>query len=303
MVDPMRTPVDHISRFSHWLRREIENGFAVGPDLHAYLNTTFGHTDLPRILATAESADIDSLMDLLFFPDEQMRLRFEAQWGALTFSRHDLEGILKALTDAPPQALVRTDINAIRIPLPPFAAETLLQRLNLLWQPARPLAPILQEVFPETRRVAVRMHLRCAALAWHQAQIDLLERFASKMPANAADYGEAMLSLLSILPEIAADQTAEEFLITRKRRYHQLWCKAEEFERRRRASNMEILMLQGERAVLGTPQHWRARMDQMDRLSLLLFNRIESIQPPLARHIDVTSGEARDMDLLLGLLG
>jgi hypothetical protein len=301
----MQSPVDQNSRFSKWLRRELEDGFSVDPKISDYLNTTFGHDDLAHILATAESGDCDTLTDLLFFPDEKLRFRYEMQWGGVTFSEADVNAILNHLVERPPQVVMRTDLNGpqIRLAMPDFSAETLLQRLHLIWRPARKLKTVLKSIPSESRRAEVRLYLRGAHLAWHPGQVEAVALCLTRMPPSTDDFLETLTFLLSIIAELPAGQAAEALLIDRKRAFFQAWCKAEEFERRRLASNMEILMLQGERATHGTPQHWRAQMARIDRLSRILFNRIEYIHVPFEERLDPGSvGTSSNLDSLSGLL-
>lgn len=305
MVGPMSPATDRNRRFSLWLRHEIENGLSVGPDTCAYLNATFGHTDLARILSSAESSDVDTLTDLLFFPDERLRCRFEAQWGEDHFSETDLGVIRMQLIACPPQPLIRTDWSErpLQLTMPAFAAEALLERLKLTWRPCPPFRPILQRMEVDLR-VAVRMRLRSARLEWHTGQADLMVLYLTRMPAQTADSIETLTFLISLLAELAADAAPEAFLIDRKRFYFQSWHKAGEFERRRLASNMETLMSQGERAAHGEPQHWREQMARIDRLSLILFNRVEWIADPVNAHREVApNGSARDLDALMEWLG
>ncbi len=292
-------PAADAYRFGLWLRHQIENGLAVTPDVSAYLDATFGCTDLVAILETAESSDIDTLTDLLFFPDEALRLDFEAQWGHADFDEADIDAIRSRMTADPPQALIATDRGGagIRLEMPAFAVESLLRRLNLSFRPDPGLEAVLDGMAAE-RRTEVRMHLRCARLAWHTGQIDFLRRYLSRVPSDAPDFIETLVFATEVLPDMPAGVPSDLFLSGLKRSYFQAWSRAAAYERRRRAANMEILMLQGERAAHGDPQHWSRQMDRVDRLSRVLFQHIEWIPVPIESHRDQSPED--DLEGLLG---
>ena len=277
---------------SRWLRNELKSGIVLTDDVLHYLEATFGIRDLPSVLADADACEIDSMMELLFYPDLELQERYEAQWGKEIFTQQDRDGIIEMLCDTPEVAeiaLPDTD-DKISIPVPDFASRTFVQRLNICWHPPAQLLQLLnQKSFGEIG-VKTCVQLRNARIAWHKNQVALISLFLAKMPAASETFAPDLDFLISILSELAIDGDAYAFLIGKKFFYFKSLCSADDYDRKRLISNMEILMMSGNRSAHGSFEQWRQNMRRVDRICQTLYGRTQFFQQSENRCIDLQAG-------------
>jgi len=253
-------------------------------DALSYMRTTFGTTDFAAIAQSAESTELDSLLELIFYPNAKMLAGFETHWGETVFTTTDKAATEDALLSDPPQTVLTDPAGGLetrwvmRLTVPGFALCSLLQRLEISWQPAARIAEALKRL-PESRFIAVRIRLRHANVAWNPGQVALTFCFLERFPPMDDDFEHCLDYLLSILSELPPQKDRQEdhyaFLCDKKYFCFQALCRAEAFERRRQQSSMELLMLQGERAAHGDIVLWREWMRLIDRINMVLFGRTE----------------------------
>jgi hypothetical protein len=184
------------------------------------------------------------------------------------------------------------DENGLEVSLavPSFACRTFVERLNICRQPPEQLAQLLDADDLDDMELAIRVQLRNAGLSWHQDQVALIHLFLTRMQSSSPAIESDLAFLISILPELASGGDAYAFLIAKKFFYFQSLCRAEDFERKRMASNMEIMMMSGARSAHGSIHEWRQCMRRIDRICQALFGRTQFFQQPDSQCIDLQDG-------------
>jgi hypothetical protein len=272
-----------------WLRRQLEHGITVSEDVLDYLASTFGTRDLAAVAADADASEADSLLEMLFYPDSHLLLKFEARWGRESFSGRNREAIIDALCSHPPTAhLDLPDAGSpLDLPVPAFACRAFVERLHI----CRGLHPDLDDILEAHPKsgdlLMIRVRLRHARLKWHDDQVALMGKFLNRMPASSQTFLTDLEFLISILPEMSGGDDGHTFLTGKKLFYFKALCGAEAFERKRAAGNMEILMLSGARSAHGNIEEWRQLMRRIDRICKALYGRTKHFQPPDGRHFDL----------------
>lgn len=287
-----------------WIIDTLQAETPIGGDVLAYVRATFGNDDLAHIMAAADSADIDSLLDLIYYPDLTLQAHFEKNWGCVVYSPMDRAEIIARLSA---ESIISTIVCSvppvkIEIPLPTWIFDVFVQRLNITWQPDVRIRHALERHLPPDRQIIIRIHLRnagrlCEIGTARPHQASLVSTFIEKMPWTSADVESGLLFLLTILAEFPEGQTPYDFLLSKKAHYFQCLCRAEDFERKRRTANMETLMLQGERAAHGSLDQWRGYMRQIDAICQALFGRTQFFGQPRDVHATIEPGDdGWDMD-------
>ncbi len=277
-----------------WVRETFKQGLVLTADIARYMESVFGTRDLDAVLSDeTRDSEIDSLLELLCFPDRPLQLRFESRWGHCTFKAQDLAAIESRLSREMlgTRILSPTGILLATVDMPPFALLSFIRRLNITWQPPLGIAAVLGRHHPSDRGLAVRVHLRNARLAWHRDQVNLLMLYLEKMPPDAEQFENGLVFLLSIVPEMAPDVNGYDFLVAKKFFYFRSLCRAEDFERKRRSSNMEIMILQGVRAAHGSIDEWRQNMRMIDLICQALFGRTQFFQQPGEHCLDIENSD------------
>ena len=278
---------------TQWIRGVFRQGLVLSEDVARFMESAFGTRDLSAVLSESHDSEIDSLLELLCFPDLQLQARFESRWGRHAFTDDDLAAVLELMGAGPLRTAIMSPAGdrLAFVDMPPFALQAFVQRLKITWQPPPQLARVLEEHHPDDRGLTVRVHLRNAGLAWHAQQIRLMGLYLGKMPAEAEQFESGLVFLISILSELQPGGDGYEFLIAKKFFYFQSLCRAEDFERKRRSSNMEIMILQGARAAHGSIDQWRRYMRRIDLICQALFGRTEFFQQPGEHCLDVANSD------------
>ena len=284
-----------------WLREALQAGIYIEDELRAFMRTTFGTAELSVLLTDPDSAEAASFLELLFYPNQELRNAFEARWGRYLFSAADQAAVSDALTH-PPLVLPlfeARDREPILFQPPDFAVDSFVQHLNIAWQSPPSLRQLLDAQLKGRQRSDMRAILRHAKMAWHTGQIALFALFLQHQPesTDAAESG-SLAFLLGLLPEMAPASEPFAFLTAQKQRCFQALCKAEAFERRRKTHNMETLMLQGARDACGSIAQWQERMRQIDHLCRTLFGSTRFFHQLSENHLEIhPSADAGGVDL------
>ncbi len=281
------------SALAKWIRAILADGVVLTDAVKHYMDATFGTSDVVAVIESDSGGELDSLHDLLFFPDFEVQIAFEVQWGDDAFTAKDLAVVQDQLCEKPLNAtLVQSSHQEkVLLTVPEFALRAFVKRLNITWQPAPQITQALAHRWHGRQGIRMRVHMRNARLDWHANQVQFMQYFLSKMPQE--DYGTeaCLIFLLTILSELESQSDAYQFLAAKKFFYFQSLCKAEDFERQRTSSNMEILMLQGNRAAHGSIAQWRQQMQWVDQICQALYGRTEFFEQPNDHHLTLPKGE------------
>jgi hypothetical protein len=276
-----------------WLRRQLERGITIGEDVLDYLEATFGKRDLAAVVADEDASEVDSLLELLFYPDTGLQLKFEDRWGRESYSEGDRDAIVDGLCSDPPIAhldLPDTGVT-LTLPVPCFACRTFVDRLHICHKLHPNLDEVLEGLPKSENLLMTRVQLRNARLKWHDDQVVLMDKFLTRMPSPSRTFSTDLEYLISILAEMSKGDDGYGFLTGKKLFYFKALCNAEDFERKRAASNMEIMMMSGARSAHGSIEEWRRLMRRVDRICRAVYGRTEFFQQPDSRHIDLQENE------------
>jgi hypothetical protein len=273
---------------ARWARQVLQRPIRPDKAWLDVLEATLGTRDPTILLIEGDSSESASILELLFYPDQQVRLDFERRWGERTFSTEQadvlVDGLLKEAMTA---SLQMDDVpHTLAISVPDFAVAAFIARLKITWQAPDGLLPILHAILPPQELVEVRSRLRQARIDWHAGHIHLIERFLTRIPMTSEDFPPCWDFLLSILDELRPKEPPFEFLAARKLFFFQSLCQNEAFEQRRLNSNMEILILQGARAAHGDLRQWQTGMRLVDRICTALYGHTRFFQRPGRAKLD-----------------
>lgn len=302
------TMIAALTDLADWVRRTLQRDIHLDAGLLACLESTFGRPDPEFLLADPHASEAASFLELLFSPDLRVRQNYESQWGHLCFAEEDLRALLEGLDRPPVMATLHAAHGSepLHLEVPADALAAFVQRLNMTWRPPPELDRTLKTRLDDPHRSRVRSTLRHSRVAWQPHRVQLIDLFLSKMSPTADGFESDLSFLCTLIGELGPGQAPFDFLMGKKLFYFQALCKAEDFERRLRAGNMETLMLQGGRAAYGDIDQWRTSMRQVDQVCIALFDRTHYFQQPIEAVValdESAPGESPSVETLLSLLG
>ena len=111
----MHGPILHTA-LVRWIRSVFQEGLVLTADVIQFMESVFGTQDIEAVLKEAHDCESGSLLELLCFPDRELRLRFERRWGGHAFTTGDQRTIISQLCRTPLHAVVKSTSGAALVP-------------------------------------------------------------------------------------------------------------------------------------------------------------------------------------------
>lgn len=281
------------------IKQILSKGIDVSDDVAHYIDSTFSNPavqELKTILADDSNCEKDSLLELLFFPDESMQMALEETLERYRPQKEDENKILNYLNREPLQITFRfrDERGAVRLLIPQDVARQFITRLNI----SRHLDPILLESIlnygDDKNCNRFKVKIRNSRFCASGKKTGFLCGFFDKIGARSDDIFECLEFVLEFLDEIKKDSDIYRSLMARKKFYFISLQKAQKMDGRLEKYNVETLMARGERVVLIDQADIRKKMQLIDRISRAVFGKTEYFEQPVSdeRHMEIGSPKA-----------
>ena len=259
---------------------------------------------LASFLADDTNSERDSLLDLIFFPDQAVQIELEP---LLEAARYSVDDEIK-LHDRLMTRAIHARINLpdgrklVSLLVPDFIKSQYLERLNIAWQMDAQVATAIETFLPAELGPIAKVRLRNAGICTWSVHRVFLCRFFERMAASDPDYLACLDLALSILQTADEGVDVYDLLIEHKRSLFRSLQQARRFETLRGRSNMEILMLRGVRAPHVSPNALMQHMRLVDLICSGIFGKTEAIDMPIEEPVrqvsDLDTAEAAVQSLL-----
>ncbi len=257
----------------------LAQGITADTAVCTYIETTFSTpslTGLQAILADETNEERDSLIDLILFPDEAFQVALAPLLTEHAFSAADQKWVIRYLSKTQHTVVAYFPMLSghASLALTASAIQTIVERLNICWQPDPALRKVVDNQARPDRRIAIYVRLRNANLRPDPPGIRLLCRFL-KVFATATDFFEIFDFMVGWVARINGEDAYSQ-LMAEKLRYVEAVRYAVKFEQMQQADNMETLMLRGIRAPTMGVQEAAAQIDKIDRLVAELYGQADT---------------------------
>lgn len=254
---------------------------SAGADVMAYIHGTYGPIDSEEIKALVENPDggeRETLVELIFFPDESVQVQLETVLAKHPCSSGDAADIAAELSKRNLSATVALDEagQTLTVRVDRIVIDSILARLNIVYTLNADLDRAVGKWVPADRQNAVKVRLRNARFQPIGRQLDSVHRYI-----RAASRDDGFLDdldfLLAFVQEIDPDSDLYDAMMRRKKRCWRQLNKFARFEERLRRTNMETLMLQGERFPYVDRSQMQHTIAAIDRIALAVYQKTEPI--------------------------
>jgi len=264
------------------IRAILNRGMILDDDVIHYIDSTFSNPtvgQLESILNDDTDCERDSLMDLLFFPDESMQLQLEQVLETLQLERREEPRVLACLCKTPLDVPLRfaDQRGTLRVRLPESFAARLLSRLRIGKTMDSRLLAAISNFGAQADRLKVR--IRNARFAPTARRIEILHSFFEKIDPAGSDATACLDFLLDFLEEFDEHKDPCRALADKKKFYFLNLQKAARLAHQLQHTNMETFLLQGKRVMLIDAADARRKMKIIDRISRALFGKTEYFEP------------------------
>lgn len=298
---------DPCRKLANAIRSILCKGIELSPTVVEFVDSTYASPtaeDLLTILIGESDSDRDTLLELIFAPDEHFQERIESfliryQWSPLDESK-----VVDLLGNPIPEATLVFPDDRGRVPVTPprWIVETLVSQLHITRQLPDAIGTTIVESLRQPLRNRVRVRLR--NLRWNltKPQIDCLCRYMSTVDAQLPSFLPNLEFLTQFLCGLGATEDIYESLMEHKR---MCWAQLEQAIKQETTlaeSNMETLLMRGERILHFDKDNLRQTIIAIDDISLSVFGNTEPLHP---KESTINLGEYQgreDLDRLVKLL-
>jgi hypothetical protein len=282
----------------------ISEGIVLSDDVVHYIDSTFSHPsieELNAILTDDSDCEGDTLMELLFFPDESIQTRLEELLEQCRPQKEDEERIINCLCRDPLQITFHfEDIRgALKLQIPNGVIRQFLVRLRI----SRHLEPALIESIrnygDEQNSNRFKVKIRNSRFAPSDSKTDFLCRFFDRIGSGSNDVFECLDFVLGFFDEITKDGDIYRELIAKKKFYFICLQKARKMDARIEQHNIETLLMQGERVALIDQADARKNMQIIDRICRAVFGKTEYFEQPVSEESRFDVGSPEDIQSIV----
>ena len=265
------------------IRKVLGAGITLGDDVIHYIDSTFSNPtieELQAILQDDSNCEKDSLMELLFFPDETMQLELEEMLESLQLGKPDEDKVRGALCRQSLQVMIRLpeDRGTIDLVLPHEVAPGFIARLRIAKHLDEKLREVIKRRAGGDAANGYKVKIRNSRFLPAEKKIRFLCDFFEKAATQSYDFNICLDFALSFLDELKEDQDLYQALMAKKRFYLRSLQKAKKLETQLEKSNLETLLSQGQRVILVDKADARKKMLVIDRISRAIFGKTEYIE-------------------------
>jgi hypothetical protein len=266
----------------------LSRGLDLSAETLRFLDSTLGHpsaAELSALLADDTSPERDSLLELLFSPDEALQIELEDRLDIQPSEHPSAEEVVARLVAA--SLAVRFRFPDGRGILEVVLTAPLARRLVLGLGINRDLPARLSEVIAahasgNTAR-RVRVMIRNARFTFTPANREFLCALLPKLDLQD-DTGRACLAFaLEMLAEIGGSADIYTALAARKRWLSRALHHSRQLREHLAHSNVETLLSQGQRLTWTDEALARRQMDYIDHICLAVFGRSEPVDTDESR--------------------
>jgi len=262
----------------------LNEGIPLSDEVVHYIDSTFSNPtleELKNILEDDSNCEKESLVELLFYPDEKIQLQLEEFLENNSFEREDEEKVSNYLYQKPLLIVFHfaDKRGAFSLAISEATAHQFVKRLNILKQIDRSLISTIKKKVGENHKNRFTVRIRNSRFAATDKALWLLCTFFEKWDTQTGDALTCVDFILSFLEEINRDDDIFEALMKKKRFYLKHLKRTEKFEEQLQKTNIETLMLRGKIPAFIDKNEAREKMEIIDRISQSVYGKTQYFEP------------------------
>lgn len=280
------------------IEKILQQGMELSPDALHYIDSTFSNPtleELEKILTAESNSEKDSLMELLFFPDQSVQIQLEDLLESCEWNEDDEKKLQAELSSKQLKATLRFPAGRgqLMLAVPSWTMRRFITHLNVSKKLSPALVKAICRRVPEQFQSACKVKLRNARFRATENKIAFLCALFEKMEAESDIVMRCFALMLTFMEEFPDDGNIFEALMQKKRFYFQNLQKARRFEEQIKHSNMETLIMQGVKIPYIDIEDARIGMELIDRVCYAVFGKSDYLG---SGYGDIDLGEFRQED-------
>lgn len=256
----------------------LGKGITLSDAVVQYIDSTIPNKnakELEDILQDDSNCEKDSLVELLFFPDETLQYQLEDFLESQHFNKEDEEEVLRYLCQRPLYVSFRFPgkRGSFSLEVSESTAGQFIKRLNISKQVDRKLLQVIRENVDVNHRNRFTVKIRNSRFTATDKAVSFLCAFFEKWDGEKNDVFKYFDFVSTFLEELAKDADIFDSLMRKREFYLKQLKRTERFEEELQRTNIETLMLQGKRAAFMDKNEAREKMALIDAISHKIFGK------------------------------
>ena len=258
----------------------LGKGLTLSGDVVHFIDSTFSHPtieELEDILQDNSNCEKDSLVELLFLPDEALQDRVESLLEDHQFVEEDEDRVLSYLFQKPLAVSFHfpDKRGSFSLEIPESTARQFIKRLKISKQMDRNLLSSIKKNISENHGIRCAVKIRNSRFKATDKALWFLCIFFEKWDTQTSNVFKHADFVLSFLEEFHEDDDIFEALMKKKRFYLKHLKRTEKFEEQLLKTNIETLMLKGKITAHMDKNEARENIAIIDRISQTVFGKTE----------------------------
>jgi len=230
----------------------FREGIVLSDDNCHFIRSTFSDptpSELVSVINDPSNPDRDSLMELIFSPDEALQMRIETLLSGDAFTEKDETDLAACLAAKEPAATIFISgyKRPVSLKMPAACAHMFISRLRVTKTIDRRIGDAIDGHLAETVRQKIKVRIRNSKFNDGRNCIDFLSMFFRSAREGDPAFPASLDFLLLFFEEMTCDSSIGHELFKRQRYYKEKIQEALRYEEQLKKSNMETMMMQGRR--------------------------------------------------------
>lgn len=261
-----------------WLAERIakilRQGLKLSTDVWRYIDSTFSNPsekELEKIISDESNCEKDSLLELIFFPDETIQIQLEDLLESKDFQKTDEKKVLNCLLLQELETTIHFPgrRGSLKLTMPHSAVAQFVNRLNISNKPDKRLIEAINKHVSKKSNDLIKVKLRNSRIVHSENAIIFLRSFFEKMDSQRSAFFECLDFIVPFLDELQDKQDISHALFDKRKFYLQNLKKAENIEEYLKKNNIETSILQGAKIPHINKEDMLKQLGIIDKIILL----------------------------------
>jgi len=259
----------------------LQKGLMLNDRVLHFMDTTFGSfllENMKEVVQDEDCCERESLLELIFFPDESIQVQIEDILCAENYTEKDEAGIIDSLVSSVQsvELVFPESPGKLKIAFSRESAMRFVSRLKISSTPDKELIRSVKKVVDPKRARLVLVKIRNAAIPRTDNVMEFLSRFFRKIGSDRPDFLDCLDFILEFSQGLGEESDIFQSLMERKKSCIQAVKKAAEYEKQLARYNMEIMIMKGARNSCINVDEVKKTIVIIDSISLSVFNPSDS---------------------------
>lgn len=296
------------SRLAGKIKKILEHGIRVDPDTMHYIRSTFPEPvmkDLAHLVHDDSNCERDSLLELIFYPDESIQVQLEDLLNECNFNKGDVNRVEKILGSKAVRArLDFFELNQrVSLNIPADVIRLFISRLNITDHPDPEILESIRRFTPDGLKCPILVKLRNGYKKRSPRKTAFISEFIEKMQPHWKNQAKSFDFVLHFLDEQADFPNIYQALVKKKHELHRHLSQVIKSEHWLKTENMETLMLKGRVIPVLSRAELMNTISRIDFICLTVFNKTEPIAPDPVPENQVKILDNPDIKTIMRTLG